>query len=113
MSRLARRGLIGTTAGALGGVALALTLSHPLWGSLLGLAVGAVYAIATLPTREGYLDRLMSGGALGIPLWGLFSVIAIPVLSGARPQWGAAQMRGSFPGAGGMDTCTVPCWPCW
>jgi NADH dehydrogenase len=104
MHRLARRGLIGTTAGALGGAALALTLSHPLWGSLLGLAVGAIYAIVVLPTREGYLDRIMSGGALGIPLWGLFSVIAIPVLSGARPQWGAAQMRGYFPALVGWMT---------
>jgi NADH dehydrogenase len=97
LNRLARRGLMGTAAGAVGGVALALTLSHPLPGFLLGLAIGAIYAIATLPTREGYVDRLMSGGALGIPLWGLFSVIAMPVLSGEMPQWGAAQMRGHFP----------------
>ena len=97
MNRLARRGLIGTAAGTLGGVALALTLSSPLWGFLLGLAIGVVHAIATLPTREGYVDRLMSGGALGIPLWGLVSVIAMPVLSGEMPQWGAAQMRDHFP----------------
>jgi NADH dehydrogenase len=97
MNRMARRGLLGATAGALAGVALALTLSHPLWGFLLGLAVGAIHAMATLPTREGCLDRCMAGAALGIPLWGLFSVIAVPLLSGARPQWGAAQMRGHFP----------------
>jgi len=97
VNRLARRGLVGAAAGALGGLALALALSHPLWRFLLGLTIGAVYAIATLPTREGYLDRLMAGGALGIPLWGLCSVIALPVLSGELPQWGAAQMRGHFP----------------
>lgn len=97
MNRLARRGLIGSAAGALGGLALTLTLAHPLWGCLLGLALGGPYGIATLPTREGYVDRLMAGGALGVPLWGLFSVIALPVLSGEMPRWGAAQMRGHFP----------------
>ncbi len=97
MNRFARRGILGGAAGTLAGAVLALALPQPLWGFPLGLAIGAVYAIATLPTREGYGDRLMSGGALGIPLWGLCSVIAIPVLSGELPQWGAEQMRGHFP----------------
>jgi NADH:ubiquinone reductase (H+-translocating) len=39
----------------------------------------------------------MAGGALGIPLWGLISVVAIPVLSGHQPEWDADQMRGHFP----------------
>jgi NADH dehydrogenase len=63
----------------------------------LGLVLGAAFALGMLPAREGYVDRLMSGAAMGIPLWGLISVIGIPLLSGTMPEWGAAQMRTHLP----------------
>jgi NADH dehydrogenase len=39
----------------------------------------------------------MAGASLGVPLWGMVSVVAIPLLSGQRPAWSAEQMRQSFP----------------
>jgi NADH dehydrogenase len=61
------------------------------------MVVGAVYSAGLRPTRRAYVDNFLTGAALGIPLWGLISVIAIPLLSGKTPEWSADQMRGHFP----------------
>jgi NADH:ubiquinone reductase (H+-translocating) len=78
-------------------VALGTTLGHTLLGVLWGVVVGAIYSASLKPTRHAYVDNLMTGAALGIPLWGLISVIAIPLLSGQMPEWSAEQMREHFP----------------
>jgi NADH dehydrogenase len=39
----------------------------------------------------------MAGSALGVPLWGLISVVALPMLSGQRIEWSAEEMRAYFP----------------
>src|SRR6516225_6365161 len=93
MNRMLRRILIGVTAGALAGTAVA----HPLLSTILAVLVGACYSASLDPTRGTYVDNLMAGGALGVPLWGLISVIAIPVFSGYQPEWNAEQMRSQFP----------------
>lgn len=97
MHRLIRRTLIGTLAGGAASVLLVATVGHTPWCVLLGIAAGAAYATAMRPARSAYVDNLMAASALGIPLWGLVSVIAIPFLSGQAPEWGAEQMRAHFP----------------
>ena len=78
-------------------LSLVPVLHQILLSVLLGVALGAAYSLAVIPSRETFVDRLTSGAAIGVLLWGLISVIAVPVLSGEMPHWGAEQMRAHFP----------------
>src|SRR5712664_1375738 len=101
MSRSFRRNSIGLLSGAITSIALTATLHYGLWSLLLGVAFGVAYSAAVRPTRRAYADNLMAGGSLGVPLWGLISVIAClcspgKCRSGARnrcasifPPWSA------------------------
>jgi NADH dehydrogenase len=97
MDRIVRRSLIGAVAGALASPILAATLDHRLLGVLIGIAVGVGYSASLKPTRSAHVDHMMAGGALGVPLWGLVSVVALPIFSNRRPEWNAEQMRAHFP----------------
>jgi NADH dehydrogenase len=97
MNPLLRRVLIGISAGLFAGTALLIILGHPFLTVVFCALVGACYSASLDPTRGTYVDNLMAGAALGVPLWGLVSVIAIPVLFGHQPQWSAEQMRSQFP----------------
>jgi NADH:ubiquinone reductase (H+-translocating) len=97
MNRFLRRSLIGTLAGAVASCVLVATVGQPALSVILGAAIGIGYASALDPTRGAYVDSLMAGGALGVPLWGLISVIAVPLFSNRMPEWSAEQMRTHFP----------------
>lgn len=96
MSQIFRRSSIGILSGAAASTALTATLHYGVWSLILGVVIGAAYSAALRPTRA-YAYNLMAGGSLGVPLWGLISVIAFPLLSGQMPEWSAEQMRQHFP----------------
>jgi NADH dehydrogenase len=97
MKPILRRCSIGILSGAAASPALTATVHHGVWNFILGLVTGAAFSAALRPTRGAYVDNLMRGGSLGVPLWSLISVIAIPLLSGQMPEWNAEQIRQHFP----------------
>src|ERR1700756_1492348 len=97
MSPMLRRASIGILAGAVAGTALVMTVTHPLPVLVITALVGAGYSASLNPTKGTYVDNLMAGAALGIPLWALISVVAIPVVAGRQPEWNSEQIRGHFP----------------
>jgi len=97
MNRVIRRSMIGILAGGAASAALITTAGHAGISLLLGATIGAAFAAGTGPTPGAYLDNMMTAGALGVPLWGILSVITLPLLSGQMPEWSAAQMREHFP----------------
>jgi NADH dehydrogenase len=97
MNRLIRRVAIGTIAGIVASIPLTAALSHIPGVVMLGAVLGAGYAVLTGPTPGAYLDNMLTGGAYGIPLWAVISIIALPLASGQMPEWSAEQMRSHFP----------------
>ena len=97
MNRSLRGRSIGLLSGAIASTALIATLHDGPWNLLLGSAIGVAYFGSLRPTRRAYADNLMAGGSLGVPLWCLISVIAVPLLSRQMPEWNAEQMREHFP----------------
>jgi NADH dehydrogenase len=97
MNRIFRRCLLGILGGAIASIVLIATLHYSTVNLFLGVLVGAVYSVGVRPTRWAYVDNLMAGASLGIPLWGLISVIAVPIMAGQRPEWSAEEMRQHFP----------------
>src|SRR5712692_6641843 len=97
MGRLSRRAIIGLLAGLLGGILLSIGLGNSLRGFALGAIVGVLFTLSFRPIPGAYVDHVLAAAALGVPLWGLLTVIALPLLLGEMPDWTAEGMRMHLP----------------
>src|SRR5580658_7201769 len=92
-----RRVMLGILAGGIASAVLIYTVPPPFAGALLAIIVGAAYSASVSNTRGAYVDNMMTAAALGVPLWALISVVAIPLIDHSVPDWSAEQMRTHFP----------------
>src|SRR5260370_41621848 len=97
MNLICRRYSIGIISGGAASRVLTTTMHRGVWSLILGGVTGVPYSEARRPARRAYIDNLMTAGSLGVPLWSLISVIAVPLLSGQMPEWTAEQIRQHFP----------------
>src|SRR5208282_1193653 len=74
MSRFQRRAGIGCLAGLFASMPLSLTLGSIAGAAALGTLIGGVFTLAFRPQKNAYVDGMMVGGSVGIPLWGFCSL---------------------------------------
>ncbi len=100
MNRLSlRRGGRGLLVGGLASRPRGAGWGHAALAAALVALFGALYALPTPSRREAgaWLDGVFTAAILGVPFWGAFSVVALPVATGQGPQWTAEGMRALLP----------------
>jgi NADH:ubiquinone reductase (H+-translocating) len=97
MNRFVRRAVLGAIAGGMASIPALLTSARSSREFIVGIIVGAAYSASVTPIRGAYVDNMMTAASLGVPLWGVASVIVFPLLSGRHAGWKVEEMRSLFP----------------
>jgi NADH:ubiquinone reductase (H+-translocating) len=96
MNRFLRRSMLGAMAGGAVGFPFLLTRAESSYGFVVGIVAGAIFAASVRPKRGAYVDNMMTAASMGIPLWGMVSMIVFPLFSDGRMAWDAEGMRSHF-----------------
>ena len=96
MNRFVRRALLGALSGSAAATPLLFLSTSGRLEFVVAIAAGSMYAACVPPARGSYADSITAAASLGIPLWGIASVILLPVLSGNRMAWDAVGMQTHF-----------------
>ena len=91
-----RKAVLGMLAGAAASAPLALSVGDAGSSVVLAAVIGMIYAFSMTHMPHAYVDNLMAAAALGVPAWGLISVVLLPLLSGQKLEWRAEEMTSHF-----------------
>ncbi|MBK7974709.1 MAG: FAD-dependent oxidoreductase [Deltaproteobacteria bacterium] len=95
--RFLRRAAIGAIAGLAASFPLVATHEQAGWLVALAALVGAGHALTVRPGHGHPVDAAMTAAALGVPLWTVASVLAIPLVTTGEAAWTPYGMRERFP----------------
>jgi NADH:ubiquinone reductase (H+-translocating) len=96
MNRFVRRALLGALSGSAAATPMLFLSTNGGLEFVVAIAAGSMYAACVPPARGSYADSITGAASLGIPLWGISSVILLPVLSGNRMALDAVGMQTHF-----------------
>src|SRR6202012_2710038 len=96
MNRFVRRGFVGAFAGATAGTPMLFLNSNGGLEFAAAIAAGSLYGACVAPVRDAYADNIMAAASMGIPLWGIASIICVPWFSSRHMAWSAAGMESHF-----------------
>ena len=87
---------MGAVAGLVGSAALIHIANTPL-SVMCGVMAGTCYSLEFFNRSESLAESVITGSALGIPLWMLLSIIVSPGFTGQPPQWTPHGMQQKLP----------------
>jgi NADH dehydrogenase len=97
MNRFLRRGVMGAAAAGVAGFPFLLSAATTSYDFAVGVVSGIAYAVSVPPTRKTYVDQMMTGASLGIPLWAIATLFVVPILSGGHMAQSGDELRQHFP----------------
>src|SRR5271170_4771225 len=97
MNRFLRRGVLGATAAGVAGFPFLLSATATGYDFAVGIVSGIAYAVSVRPARKTYVDQMMTGASLSIPLWALATLFVSPILSGGHMAQSGDELRQHFP----------------
>ena len=96
MNRFIRRGFLGALAGLAAATPFLVLSTVGVPEFAVAIVAASMYGVCVPPARRAYADGIMAAASLGIPNWGISSVILLPVLSGNHMAWDAVGMQEHF-----------------
>jgi NADH dehydrogenase len=105
MTRFVRRAILGALAGSAASTPLMFLTTATGAELALVLVAGSLYSACVPPTRGAYADNIMAAASLGIPLWGITSILLLPVLSGNQMAMATVDIQAQFAPLVGWILC--------
>jgi NADH:ubiquinone reductase (H+-translocating) len=96
MNRFVRRGILGALAGSAASTPLMFLTTAGGAELAVALVAGLIYSACYPPARGAYADNIMASASLGIPLWGITSILLLPLLSGNQMAMAAVDVQAQF-----------------